>query len=61
MIADTRIRHCPCIPLDELAFYDALEVNDSTVQVLGDGILKEFAQMLVEQARKNATIDWRSR
>jgi type I restriction enzyme R subunit len=46
---------------DELAFYDALEVNDSAVKVLGDEILKEIAQILVEQVRKNATIDWRFR
>jgi type I restriction enzyme R subunit len=46
---------------DELAFYDALEVNDSAVQVLGDEILKEIAQILVDQVRKNATIDWRFR
>jgi len=46
---------------DELAFYDALEVNDSAVQVLGDETLKEIAQILVEQVRKNATIDWRFR
>lgn len=46
---------------DELAFYDALEVNDSAVQVLGDETLKEIAQFLVEQVRKNATIDWKFR
>ena len=29
---------------DELAFYDALEVNDSAVKVLGDDTLKGIAQ-----------------
>lgn len=43
---------------DELAFYDALEVNDSAVEILGDDTLKQIAHDLVEQVRKNATIDW---
>jgi len=42
----------------ELAFYEALEVNDSAVMILGDDILKKIAHELVEQIRKNATIDW---
>jgi type I restriction enzyme, R subunit len=43
---------------DEIAFYDALEVNDSAVQVLGDDTLKMIARELVETVRNNATIDW---
>ena len=43
---------------DEVAFYDALEVNDSAVQVLGDETLKTIAQELVEAVRRNVTIDW---
>jgi type I restriction enzyme R subunit len=43
---------------DELAFYDALEVNDSAVKVLGDETLKTIARELVETVRRNATIDW---
>jgi type I restriction enzyme R subunit len=43
---------------DELAFYDALEVNDSAVMVLGDETLKAIARELVETVRKNVTIDW---
>ena len=43
---------------DELAFYDALEANDSAVAVLGDETLKRIAQELVETVRRNATIDW---
>ncbi len=43
---------------DELAFYDALETNDSAVSVLGDATLKQIAQELVVTVRKNATIDW---
>ncbi len=43
---------------EELAFYDALEVNDSAVKVLGDETLKQIALELVDSVRKNATIDW---
>ena len=43
---------------DELAFYDALEVNDSAVKVLGDDTLKTIARELVETVRHNVTIDW---
>jgi len=43
---------------DELAFYDALEVNDSAVKVLGDENLKIIARELVETVRNNVTIDW---
>ena len=43
---------------EELAFYDALEVNDSAVKVLGDETLKTIARELVEAVRKNITIDW---
>ena len=42
----------------ELAFYEALEVNDSAVMILGDEVLKKIAHELVDQIRKNATIDW---
>ncbi len=43
---------------DEIAFYDALEVNDSAVKVLGDDTLKIIARELVETVRRNTTIDW---
>ena len=43
---------------EELAFYDALETNDSAVQVLGDEVLRSIAQELVETVRSNVTIDW---
>src|SRR3989304_3120432 len=43
---------------DEVAFYNALEVNDSAVQVLGDGTLKEIAKEIADKVRTNATIDW---
>ncbi|HOI37368.1 MAG TPA: type I restriction endonuclease subunit R [Bacillota bacterium] len=43
---------------DEIAFYDALEVNDSAVKVLGDETLKTIAHELVEAIRRSVTIDW---
>ncbi|HOK98627.1 MAG TPA: type I restriction endonuclease subunit R [Bacteroidales bacterium] len=43
---------------DEIAFYDALEVNDSAVKVLGDKTLRVIAQELVKAVRANLKIDW---
>ena len=43
---------------EELAFYDALETNDSAVQILGDEVLSTIARELVETIRNNVTIDW---
>jgi type I restriction enzyme, R subunit len=43
---------------DELAFYDALETNDSAVKVLGDETLRNIARELVATIRENVTIDW---
>jgi len=43
---------------DEVAFYDALETNDSAVKVLGDQALRTIARELVATVRKNVTIDW---
>jgi type I restriction enzyme R subunit len=43
---------------DELAFYDALEVNDSAVKVLGDETLRTIARDLADTIRKNVSIDW---
>ena len=43
---------------DEVAFYDALEANDSAVQVLGDETLRKIAGELVATIKKNVTIDW---
>ena len=42
----------------ELAFYDALEVSDSAVQILGDDILKTIARELVISVKNSVTIDW---
>jgi type I restriction enzyme R subunit len=43
---------------DEIAFYDALEVNDSAVKVLGDETLKTIVHELVEAVRRSVSIDW---
>ncbi|MYC76150.1 type I restriction endonuclease subunit R [Candidatus Poribacteria bacterium] len=43
---------------EELAFYDALEVNDSAVEVLGDETLRTIAVELVTTVRQNVSIDW---
>jgi type I restriction enzyme R subunit len=46
---------------DEVAFYDALEVNDSAVKVLGEPTLKTIAHELVQTIHNNTTIDWTER
>lgn len=43
---------------DEVAFYNALEVNDSAVNVLGDETLRTIAKEIADKVRSNATIDW---
>jgi type I restriction enzyme, R subunit len=42
----------------ELAFYDALETNDSAVKVLGEPTLVAIARELTESVRNSVTIDW---
>jgi type I restriction enzyme R subunit len=46
---------------DEVAFYDALGVNDAAVKVMGDETLKKIASELTETIRNSTTIDWSSR
>jgi len=46
---------------EELAFYDALETNDSAVKVLGEPTLQRIARELVETVRRNVTLDWTER
>ena len=43
---------------DEMAFYDALETNDSAVAVLGDETLRTIAREITDKVRANTTIDW---
>src|SRR2546429_6735085 len=58
-VAVTGVQTC-ALPIsdEELAFYDALETNDSAVKVLGDDTLKTIARELVAMVRQNVTIDW---
>ncbi|PIR92432.1 DEAD/DEAH box helicase [Candidatus Falkowbacteria bacterium CG10_big_fil_rev_8_21_14_0_10_44_15] len=46
------------LTMEEVAFYDALCVNESAVKELGDKILMQIARELVEMLRRNTTIDW---
>lgn len=43
---------------EEVAFYDALANNMSAKDLLGDKVLREIAQDLLNQIKKNASIDW---
>ncbi len=43
---------------DEVAFYDALAMNESAREVMGDDSLRELARILVESVQKNTSIDW---
>ena len=43
---------------DELAFYDALANNETSVKELGDETLKKIAAELTENLRKNTSVDW---
>ncbi len=44
-----------------MAFYDALETNDSAVKVLGDEVLAEIAREPTQTIRSSVTIDWTGR
>jgi type I restriction enzyme R subunit len=43
---------------DEIIFYDALVENGSAREVMEDEQLREIAKILVEQVRRDASIDW---
>jgi type I restriction enzyme R subunit len=43
---------------EELAFYDALETNDSAVSILGDEVLRAIAREVADKVRNNTPIDW---
>ena len=43
---------------DEIAFYDAIRMNESAVAEMSDETLKEIAQELVEIVRRDAKTDW---
>jgi len=43
---------------EELAFYDALAQNNSAIEAMGNDELRLIAHELLNQVRKNATVDW---
>ena len=46
------------LSVEELAFYDALAHNQSAVEAMGNAHLRLIAHELLEQVRKNVTVDW---
>ncbi|MCX8206688.1 MAG: DUF3387 domain-containing protein [Methanothrix sp.] len=46
---------------EEIAFYDALVVNNNAVEALGDENLKELAREIVRTLRGSVTVDWTDR
>ena len=46
---------------DEVAFYDAICLNDSAVKIMGDDILKKIAVDLTKAIKNSATVDWNLR
>jgi type I restriction enzyme R subunit len=46
---------------DELAFHDALGVNDAAVKIMGDETLKKIARELTRAIKNNMSIDWNLR
>ena len=46
---------------DEIAFYDALNVNESARVLMGDKQLRYIASELVKRVRESVTIDWNLR
>ena len=49
------------LSVSELAFYDALAMNGSAVEILGDDELRLIAQEVARKVRDNTTLDWRDR
>lgn len=43
---------------NEVAFYDALAMNESAVDVLGNETLRDLAKILVKRVKNNADLDW---
>lgn len=46
---------------EEVAFYDALAENETALQAMGSETLRVIAHELLEQLRKNVTVDWHHR
>jgi type I restriction enzyme R subunit len=48
----------PALTEDELAFYDAVALNESAVQEQGEGVLAQIARELVAVMRRDVRTDW---
>ncbi len=46
---------------DEIAFYQALVINEAAVRTLGDNNLRQLAIELTHQLRQSASVDWQKR
>jgi type I restriction enzyme R subunit len=46
---------------DEIAFYDALDTNESALRAMGGDKLKVIVAELIKMVRKSVTIDWNLR
>lgn len=51
-------RFKPALTEDELAFYDAVALNESAVQEQGEGVLAQIARELVAVIRRDVRTDW---
>ncbi|NKG22004.1 type I restriction endonuclease subunit R [Paeniglutamicibacter sp. ANT13_2] len=56
--ADRGQQFTPPLDEDELAFYDAVAVNQSAVEAQGPGMLAEIARQLVIVMRRDVRTDW---
>lgn len=61
MQADAEMMDRLNLSVDEIAFYRALVINESSVRELGDDNLRQLAIELTRQLRKSATVDWQKR
>lgn len=48
----------PPLGTDELAFFDAVAENESSVEIQGKGVLAEIARQLVKIMRRDVRTDW---
>lgn len=51
-------RFTPPLEDDELAFYDVVSLNESAVDVMGEGVLADIARELVAVLRRDIRTDW---
>ena len=61
MQADSKMADELNLTADEIAFYRALVINESSVRELGDDNLRNLAIELTSQLRQSAAVDWQKR